>query len=137
MDPHDGEKCPTAARAAWALAPRCASLRRPMDLAEQERALLDLARRLGVQVRRESFDPGIFTRAGERGGLCMVRGQPVVLLDASLDLVDRVVLLCEALCAFDFEPASLAPPLRLRLELARRRRRGRSRLRRPPLRRVV
>jgi hypothetical protein len=108
-----------------------------MDLAEQERALIDLARRLGVQVRREVFDPRVFAQAGQRGGLCVVQGQTVLLLDTALGMIDRVVLLCEALCAFDFEHATLAEPLRQRIELAQRRRRGRARLRRPPLRRVV
>lgn len=108
-----------------------------MDLAEQESALLGLAARLGVQVRREPFDPGFFAQAGQRGGLCLVRGSPVLLLDSSLALVDRVVLLCEALCAFDYQTADLAAPLRQRLAQARRRRRARGRLRRPTLRRVV
>jgi hypothetical protein len=107
-----------------------------MDLAEQERALLRLAAHLGVQVRREPFDPSFFAQAGQRGGLCLVRGRPVVFLDNTLALVDRVVLLCEALCTFDYNPSELEPPLLRRLDLARRRRRARGKLRRPPLRRV-
>lgn len=108
-----------------------------MDLAEQESALLKLAAGFGVQVRQEPFDKGIFAQAGQRGGICIVQGKPVLLLDTTLALVDRVVLLCEALCAFNYGALGLAPALRQRLDLARRRRRARSRLRRPPLRRVV
>lgn len=108
-----------------------------MDLLEQERALLDLAARLGVRVRREPFDPKIFAHTGQRGGLCVIHGVPLVLLDDHLGPIDRVVLLCEALCGFDLELTSLPEPVRQRLVLARRRLGGRQRLRRPPLRRVV
>ncbi len=107
-----------------------------MELAEQEQALLHLAAALGVQVRRETFDRGVFAQAGQRGGLCLVRGKPVLLLDETLTPVERVVLLSEALCGFPYDPAALAPAVRQRLEQARRKRRGRGRLRRPPLRSV-
>lgn len=106
-----------------------------MELAAQETSLLDLARRLKVQVRREAFAPAPPDRS--RGGLCLLRGRPVVLIDPSLSLVERVVLLSEALCTFDYDPETLAEPVRCRLELARRRHRGRKLMRRPVLRRVV
>ena len=106
-----------------------------MELAAQETSLLELARRLDVQVRRESFASTPTERS--RGGLCVLRGCPVVLLDPTQSLVERVVLLCEALCAFDYDPDGLAEPVRRRLELARRRHRGRKLLRRPTLRRVI
>lgn len=108
-----------------------------MDLAEQERVLLQLAVSLGVQVRQESFDGGVFWQNEQRGGLCILQKQPILLLDTTLTQIERIVLLCEALCTFDYGSLEIAPQLRQRLDLARRKQRARKQARRPKLRRVV
>ncbi len=106
-----------------------------MELTAQETSLLELARRLNIEVRRQRFIASTPERSA--GGLCLLRGRPVVLLDPAMAPIERVGVLCEALCAFDIDLDWMAEPVRRRLEHARRRYRGRKLLRRPVLRRVV
>jgi hypothetical protein len=76
------------------------------------RELERLARRMGVEVRFESFDP----KATRRGGLCTLRGSPLVLVDAHATTLDKVGVLCEALARFDVEVMYVSPMLRARLQ---------------------
>ena len=99
-----------------------------------EDALLDVAERAGVEVRREPFDPGVFRDANKRGGLCWLRGTAVVLLDQGLNTVERVAVLAEALAALELDGLWMQPAVRERIELAARKR---GRPRRRHLRRVV
>jgi hypothetical protein len=75
------------------------------------RELERLARRMGIAVRFEAFDP----RATRRGGLCRLRGTPLVLVDAHATTLDKVGVLCEALARFDVEVLYVPPLLRARM----------------------
>ena len=76
------------------------------------RALEELARRVGREVRVEEPWRG----GPSAGGLCVLRGTPVVLLDATAPLPDRIGVLCEALGQFDLESVFLPPALRAILQ---------------------
>lgn len=56
--------------------------------------LLDLAERLGIEVRRELL-------SGEGGGLCLLRGQRVLFVDTGADLVEQVGRTAAALSDVD------------------------------------
>jgi hypothetical protein len=74
-----------------------------------------LARRMGVEVRFEAFDP----HATKSGGLCTLRGLPVVVIDAHAPTIEKVSILCDALSRFDVELLSIPPLLRARLQATR------------------
>jgi hypothetical protein len=95
----------------------------PEILAELEK----LAKRLGVVVRFEAFD----AKTAAKGGLCLLRGSPFVVIDAGLPMLDKIGILSEALSTFDLEAIYLPPVLRSRLERRRTSSRGPVR---PPLR---
>jgi hypothetical protein len=82
-----------------------------MEPREVLSALEVLARKLGVPVRFETFDPAL-----GRGGLCKLRGRPVIVIDAGLPLLDRIGVLAQALGAFDLEAIYVPPVLRARIE---------------------
>ena len=74
--------------------------------------LHELARRAGIEVRIDPFD----LRSIEgRGGLCWLRGRPVVVMDAGMPLIDKVGVLASALAEFDLEPLCVPPVLRRRI----------------------
>lgn len=75
-----------------------------------------LALRLGVVVRVEPLARGL---AETRGGLCHVRGRPLILMDDSLPLVDRIDVLAAALSTFDLETVYVSPLVRERIGAAR------------------
>jgi len=75
------------------------------------RELERLARRMGLEVRFEAFD----ARASRRGGLCRLRGAPLVLIDAHATTIDKVGVLCEAIARFDVEVLYIPPLLRARI----------------------
>jgi hypothetical protein len=75
-----------------------------------------LASRLGIAVRVEPFETGLSDRGG---GLCRLRGRPLVLMDDSLPLGDRIAVLATALADFDLEGVYVSPLVRARIENAR------------------
>jgi hypothetical protein len=83
-----------------------------------------LAMRLGIVVRAEAFDK---TTIEGRGGLCWLRGRPVVVMDAGMPIVDKIGVLADALSRFDVEAIYLPPLLRARLERYREERTVRER----------
>ena len=79
-----------------------------------------LALRLGVPVRFETFSiPGDLRVTG-KGGLCRLRGKPIIVVDAALPLLDKIGVLSEALATFDLEAIYLPPVLRARIDSKRR-----------------
>ncbi|MDF2694557.1 MAG: hypothetical protein K0S65_2940 [Labilithrix sp.] len=56
-------------------------------------ALLELAGAVGIEVRIEPFD----LKMAGKGGLCRIRKQRVILVDAGLGLLDQVGVIGEAL----------------------------------------
>jgi UDP-N-acetylmuramate dehydrogenase len=70
--------------------------------------LLGVARKLGVPVRVEPFE----TPAAGGGGLCVVHGRDLVLLDARASPPDRVRALARALAGLDVDAVYMAPEAR-------------------------
>jgi hypothetical protein len=81
------------------------------------RELEKLAARVGIQVRAEPFDLRVIEG---RGGLCWLKGEPLVVMDAGLPVVDKIGVLAEALAAFDLEALYIPPIVRARIETRRR-----------------
>jgi hypothetical protein len=80
----------------------------PRDLSD---ALEALAARLGIPVRYESIDRTL-SPGRPAGGLCRLRGQPMILLDSNLQARDRVAVLAHALASFDLDGVYLPPLVR-------------------------
>jgi hypothetical protein len=78
--------------------------------------LESLAARLGIAVRPEPFGRGLLEG---RGGLCWVDGKPLVVMDVTLGVPDRVAVLAEALAQFDLSAVPLEPALEARIHAAR------------------
>ncbi len=76
------------------------------------RELEALAGRLGIPIRAESFDLRVMAGAG---GLCWLRGRPVIVVDAGAPLMDRVAVVASALAEFDLETLYISPLLRARI----------------------
>jgi hypothetical protein len=70
--------------------------------------LVQAAGRLGVEVRAEPFE----TPAAMGGGLCVVRGAHLVLIDQRAPLVDRLRALARALGDLGSEAVYMAPEAR-------------------------
>ena len=82
-----------------------------MSPSELVSALEALAARLGIPVRYDVFDRGL-SKGRTSGGLCRLRGQPLIVLDASLGPRDHVATLAEALATFDLDAIYLPPLVR-------------------------
>ena len=79
-----------------------------MDTQQLLDELVLAARRLGVEVRSEPFE----TPAAMGGGLCVVRGAHLVLIDQRAPLVDRLRALARALGDLGSEAVYMAPEAR-------------------------
>ena len=77
--------------------------------------LLHAAARLGVEVRTEPFE----TPATLGGGLCVVRGETLVLIDQRAPLPDRLRVLARALVELQSETVYMAPEARELIEALR------------------
>jgi UDP-N-acetylmuramate dehydrogenase len=71
-----------------------------------------VAEKLGVPVRVERFE----TPPAGAGGLCVVHGRPLVLLDARAAFGDRVLALARALGGLPVEDVYMAPDARAAIE---------------------
>jgi hypothetical protein len=78
--------------------------------------LARVAARIGVEIREERLEPVLEGRDHGRGGLCVVRGRRVVLLDERAPLRDRVATLALALGGFDLESVHVSPLVRSTIE---------------------
>jgi hypothetical protein len=74
--------------------------------------LLLVAARLGVEIRIEPFE----TPATMGGGLCIVRGEELVLIDRNAPLPDRISGLARALSELESETVYMAPEARQLIE---------------------
>jgi len=86
-----------------------------MDDARLLDELVQAAEKLGVEVRREPFE----TPATAGGGLCVVRGEPFVLIDERAPLWDRIRALARALSELESERVYMAPQARELIEAIR------------------
>jgi hypothetical protein len=77
--------------------------------------LLQAVEKLGVEVRMEAFQ----TPATKGGGLCILRGEKLVLIDQSAPLTDRICALARALSELGSETVYMAPEARELIEAIR------------------
>jgi hypothetical protein len=70
--------------------------------------LLQAAEKLGVEIRIEPFE----TPAPKGGGLCIVRGERLVLIDQRAPLFDRILVLAQALSELGSASVYMAPKAR-------------------------
>ncbi len=86
----------------------------------QPATLLDelarVAERIGLEVRSEPLEPKLEGRDFGRGGLCVVRGRRVILLDSRAPLQDRIAVLARALTSFDVDDLHMTPLVRATIE---------------------
>jgi hypothetical protein len=75
--------------------------------------LESLAARLGVAVRVEGFGEGL----DGQGGLCWLRGKPLVVMNTALPVAERIATLAKALAGFDLDAVYMRPLLRARVTL--------------------
>ena len=66
-------------------------------------SLVELAKRVGIRVR---FDE-VQTTSSSKGGLCIVRGEPLVVLDVHATPVEQAEILAAALQRFGVWPMYL------------------------------
>ncbi len=74
--------------------------------------LLLVAERLGVEIRIEPFE----TPATTAGGLCVLRGEKLVLIDQGAPLPNRILALAGALSELESETVYMAPEARELIE---------------------
>jgi hypothetical protein len=74
-------------------------------------ALEALAARLGIPVRYDVFDRGL-SKGRTCGGLCRLRGQPIIVLDAGVGPREHIATLAQALATFDLDAIYLPPLVR-------------------------
>ena len=82
-----------------------------MQPAELAQALEALAARLGIPIRYDVMDRTV-SQGRSSGGLCRLRGQPIILVDQALGMRDRVAVLAQALGNFDLDGIYLPPIVR-------------------------
>jgi hypothetical protein len=87
----------------------------PMDNQHLLDELLHAAARLGGAVRVEPFE----TPATTGGGLCVVRGENLILIDQRAPLPDRLRALARALVELQSETVYMAPEAREFIEAVR------------------
>ncbi len=82
-----------------------------MEPKELVLALEGLAARLGIPIRYETIGR-VVARGRPGGGLCRLRGQPMILVDDTLAPRERVAVLAKALGSFDLDGIYLPPLVR-------------------------
>ena len=83
-----------------------------MDLERLFEELGCAAERAGVHVRQARFDDNLSDVRRPRGGLCTLRGDRLILVDAKLPSAERVGIVAEALARIDLAHQVLAPDVR-------------------------
>jgi hypothetical protein len=91
-----------------------------MDLARLAAELTRAAQSLGIAVRSDARAAALRGASGTRGGLCKVRGRPVIVLDASAPLPDQIAILAAALARFDLDTLTLEPIVRATIGVHRK-----------------
>lgn len=87
-----------------------------MQLATLLDELSRVAERLELEVRSEPLEPRLEGRDYGRGGLCVLRGRRVILLDSRAPLPDRIAVLAGVLASFDVEPLHMPPLVRATID---------------------
>lgn len=102
-----------------------ASMLAPVDPKDLLRELLCTCRSLGLVIRDE---PMRVPATRISGGLVRLRGAPVVILDSSAPVPDRVAAVADALCELAVDPLHLSKEARRAIHVARIRRRRQRRM---------
>ena len=79
--------------------------------------LLRVAQRVGVEVRAEAMS----VNATKAGGLCLLHGAPIIIIDTEAPLLDQNYALAAALGELDLEAVFIAPAARNAILRARTR----------------
>jgi hypothetical protein len=82
--------------------------------------LVRAARRAGLGVREEPFDPQLSDVRRPRGGLCTLHGKRILLVDSKLPLPEQVATLAISLASLDLEHLYLPPLVRATIDRHRR-----------------
>lgn len=77
-------------------------------------SLVDLAKRTGIRVRFDEIAPRVDGDRKAKGGLCVVRGEPLVVLDVRASPLAQAEILAGALARYGVF-SIYAPRLRIRL----------------------
>lgn len=81
-----------------------------MDITTQLNALLDLAEKLGIEVRQVPLDDG-------GGGFCKLRGRRILFVDVLADTSDQIARVAGALASLpELQDQYVVPQLRELLE---------------------
>jgi hypothetical protein len=83
-----------------------------MELSRLFEELVKAARRCGIDVRIEPFDPGLSDERRPRGGLCTIFGKRVILVDIKAAMPDRIAMVAAALATVDLDHLFLPPIVR-------------------------
>ncbi|HEY4116651.1 MAG TPA: hypothetical protein VGM56_02295 [Byssovorax sp.] len=83
-----------------------------MELRRLFDELVRAAERASVDVRLDAFDPQLSDVKRPRGGLCTLRGQRLIVVDAALPLPEQVATVAAALARVDLDHLYLPPIVR-------------------------
>ncbi len=83
-----------------------------MELSRLFEELIKAARRCGITVRIEPFDPGLSDEKRPRGGICTLFGRRIILVDSRAPMPDRIAMVAAALGTVDLEHLFLPPIVR-------------------------
>lgn len=89
-----------------------------MDQAAIIDQLEELAERFGIQIRYEPIkqDEDLIKI---KGGLCLLKGKYVLIIDTKVGVIDKIGTLAEAVAHFDLDGIYIKPVLRELLDKAR------------------
>jgi hypothetical protein len=71
--------------------------------------LTDAAQRIGLSIRYEHFTA---TDLNPKSALCTIKGERVLIMDASIDIRERIFVLTKCLREMDLDGIYLVPALR-------------------------
>jgi len=83
-----------------------------MELSRLLESLVEAARVVGVEVRSGPYRAAFPDGRAARGGMCMLRGRRVIVIDADTPLPDRIAVVAGALATLDLDGIELAPVVR-------------------------
>lgn len=99
-----------------------------MEGAQLFAALVEVAKRLGIEVRVEPF--GLDMIRG-RGGLCRIGGKPVIVVDERAPLVDRIAVVSTVLARRSLAEIEIDDPVLAEIERRRPPKKPKPRLLKP------
>ena len=83
-----------------------------MELSRLLESLVEAARAVGVEVKSGPYRGAFPDGRAARGGMCVLRGRRVIVIDADTPLPDRIAVVAAALATLDLDAVELAPVVR-------------------------